>query len=45
MRFILIIFFPLISNAQNVEIGSWKNYRSYNTAEKVCATNEKGFLR
>ena len=43
MRVILIIFFPLISIAQNVEIGSWKNYRSYNIAEKVCATNEKVF--
>jgi ligand-binding sensor domain-containing protein len=41
MKKLLFLLFPLFINAQDVGIGQWKDYLSYNSASYICEANEK----
>ena len=41
MKKLFLLLFPLFINAQDVGIGGWKNYLSYNSASFICEANEK----
>ena len=41
MKKFLLVLLPLYINAQNVGIGQWKDYLSYNSAHYICEAKEK----
>ncbi len=41
MRKLFLLFFPIFIQAQDVQIGQWKNYLSYNSATYIETTNNK----
>lgn len=41
MKKLIVLFFPLYVASQNVNIGSWKNYLSYNSATHISEANNK----
>jgi len=41
MKKLLFLLFPLFINAQDVAIGHWKDYLSYNSAYYICEAKEK----
>ncbi len=41
MKKILFLLLPLFINAQDVAIGQWKDYLSYNSASYICEEDEK----
>lgn len=41
MKKLLFFLFPIFINAQDVRIGQWKDYLSYNSAYYVCEAKEK----
>ncbi len=43
MKKLILLLCPIIMTAQDVKIGSWKNYLSYNSASYISETNNKIF--
>jgi len=43
MKYLLFLLFPFITFGQDVPIGYWKNYMSYQTADKVACANTKTY--
>ncbi len=41
MKNLIFLFFPVYLHAQNVPIGSWKDYLSYNSASYIAEANDK----
>ncbi len=41
MKKLILLFFPLYMASQDVSIGSWKNYLSYNSAAHIAEANNK----
>lgn len=41
MKKLILLFLPLFINAQNVEIGSWKDYLSYHSASYISESKNK----
>jgi len=41
MKKLIFLIFPLFISAQDVAIGHWKDYLSYNYASYICEANEK----
>ena len=41
MKKLILLFLPLFINAQNVEIGSWKDYLSYHSASYISESKHK----
>ena len=41
MKKLLFLLLPLFINAQDVAIGQWKDYLSYNSASYICEEDEK----
>lgn len=41
MKKLLLLFLPLLINAQNVPIGYWKDYQSYNSASYIAEAENK----
>ena len=41
MKKLLFLLLPLFINAQDVAIGQWKDYLSYNSASYICEAEEK----
>ena len=41
MKKLILLFFPLYMVSQDVNIGSWKNYLSYNSAAHISEANNK----
>ena len=41
MKKLLFLLLPLFINAQDVAIGQWKDYLSYNSAYYICESKEK----
>ena len=41
MKKLIFLIFPLFISAQDVSIGEWKDYLSYNSASYICEANEK----
>ena len=41
MKKLIFLFFPLYMTSQDVSIGSWKNYLSYNSATHIAEANNK----
>lgn len=41
MKKLILLFFPLYMVSQDVSIGSWKNYLSYNSAAHISEANNK----
>ena len=41
MKKLILLFFPLYMASQDVSIGSWKNYLSYNSAAHISEANNK----
>tara|TARA_B110000003_G_C16644670_1_gene531549 strand:+ start:31 stop:2238 length:2208 start_codon:yes stop_codon:yes gene_type:complete len=43
MRKLIILLIPLVVEAQNVSIGSWKDYQSYSSATYIAESKDKIF--
>ena len=41
MKKLILLFFPLYMASQDVSIGNWKNYLSYNSAAHIAEANNK----
>ena len=41
MKIILLLLIPLMTLAQNVPVGYWKDYLAYNQPEKIAIAEEK----
>ena len=41
MKKLIFLIFPLFISAQDVAIGYWKDYLSYNSASYICEAEEK----